>query len=146
VIGAQADRVIATIDLGGATVVRNDGWETGIGSSLRLGLATLPATATAAVVVLVDQPLIGVEAVRRVIQAHRTGAPIAVASYAGQTGHPVLLSRPTWAGVTQLAEADTGARAFLRRHPELVIQVACDGIGSPADIDTPADLAALQIT
>ena len=75
--------------------------------------------------------------------AHRDGATIAVATYGGQFGHPVLLSRPTWAGVAQLAEGDTGARAYLRANPELVIEVACDETGSPADVDTQADLAAV---
>jgi CTP:molybdopterin cytidylyltransferase MocA len=144
VLGAQADRVIEIADLGDAIVVNNPDWESGIGSSLRAGLAALPTAADAVVVVLVDQPLIGAEAIRRVIQAHLAGAAIAVATYGGQFGHPVLLSRPTWTGVAQLAQGDTGARAYLRSHPELVIEVACDETGSPADVDTPGDLAALQ--
>jgi nicotine blue oxidoreductase len=144
VLGAQAQLVTDTIDLGDTTVVTNPDWESGIGSSLRAGLASLPATADAVIIVLVDQPLNGVEAIRRVTRAHLAGAAIAVATYGGQFGHPVLLSRPTWAGVAQLAQGETGARAYLRANPEVVIEVACDETGSPADVDTPGDLAALQ--
>jgi nicotine blue oxidoreductase len=144
VLGAQAQQVTEVTDLGDAVVAVNPDWESGIGSSLRAGLAALPPAADAAVVVLVDQPLIGAEAVRRVIRAYLDGAAIAVATYGGQFGHPVLLSRSTWAGVAQLAQGDTGARAYLRANPELVIEVACDETGSPADVDTPSDLAALQ--
>ena len=144
VLGAQAERAMASLDLGDAVVVTNPGWQSGIGSSLRAGLAALPETADAAVVVLVDQPLIGAEAVRRVIAAHRAGAAIAVATYGGHLGHPVLLPRTAWADVAELAQGDTGARAYLRRHPELVTEVACDETGSPADVDTAEDLAALQ--
>jgi CTP:molybdopterin cytidylyltransferase MocA len=46
--------------------------------------------------------------------------------------------------VAQLAQGETGARAYLRANPEVVIEVACDETGSPADVDTPGDLAALQ--
>jgi CTP:molybdopterin cytidylyltransferase MocA len=37
---------------------------------------------------------------------------------------------------------DTGARALLKRAR--VVEVACDGLGSAADIDTPEDLEALR--
>ncbi len=144
VLGAQAQRAMASLDLGDAVAVTNPGWASGIGSSLRAGLAALPPAADAAVIVLVDQPLIGAEAVRRVIAAHHAGAAIAVATYGGDFGHPVLLPRVAWAGVAELAQGDTGARAYLRRHPELVTEVACDETGSPADVDTADDLAALQ--
>jgi nicotine blue oxidoreductase len=144
VLGAQAQQVTEVTDLGDAMVTTNPDWESGIGSSLRAGLAALPPAADAVVIVLVDQPLIGAEAIRRVIHAHLEGAAVAVATYGGQFGHPVLLSRQTWAGVAQLARGDTGARAYLRANPGLVIEVACDDTGSPADVDTPGDLAALQ--
>jgi CTP:molybdopterin cytidylyltransferase MocA len=39
---------------------------------------------------------------------------------------------------------DEGARPFPRRHPELVVQVPCDGVGDPADVDTVEDLRRLE--
>jgi nicotine blue oxidoreductase len=33
---------------------------------------------------------------------------------------------------------DAGARTLLRGHPELVTRVACDDVGDPFDVDTPA--------
>lgn len=143
VLGAGAAEVEQRSDLHGATIVHNPEWASGIGSSLRAGLASLPSTVAAAIIVLVDQPRIGPEAVKRVIAAHAAGAAVAVATYGGHFGHPVLLARPTWPEVARLAQGDTGARPFLRAHPELVTRVACDGTGTPDDIDTPDDLAAL---
>jgi CTP:molybdopterin cytidylyltransferase MocA len=94
----------------------------------------------AAVIALVDQPLVGPEAVRRLIGAYRVGAGVAVAAYDGKPRNPVLIARQHWADVLALAEGDTGARPFLRAHPELVTLVECADTGSPDDIDTPADL------
>lgn len=133
----------AAIDLPGVLAVHNPHWRSGMGSSLAAGLATVPGSCAAAVIALVDQPLIGPEAVQRLIAAHAAGAGVAVAAYHGQPRNPVLLAREHWAEVTALAVGDAGARQFLRAHPELVTIVECGDIGSPDDIDTAADLQRL---
>lgn len=130
----------ASVDLAGVILVHNPDWRTGMGSSLRAGLATLPDSCDAAVIALVDQPLISPEAVRRLIGAFLAGAGVVVASYDGQPRNPVLLARVHWAGAASAAVGDTGARQFLRAHPELVTQVECGDVGRADDIDTPADL------
>jgi CTP:molybdopterin cytidylyltransferase MocA len=130
----------ATVDLPGVLAVHNPRWRSGMGSSLATGLATVPDHAVAAVIALVDQPLIGPEAVRRLIAAHAAGASVAVAAYAGTPRNPVLLAREHWADVIALAVGDTGARPFLRAHPTLVTLVECGDTGRPDDLDTPADL------
>ncbi len=131
------DEVVAVVRPGttvrGARVVENTAPERGMGSSLRLGLAA--ATGTRAVVLLVDLPGVGSDAVRALL---RVDAAVAVATYGGRRGHPVLFRADTWDGVAALADGDTGAREFLRAHPELVVDVPCEG--DPTDLDTPADL------
>jgi nicotine blue oxidoreductase len=144
VVGAAGDEVRATADLGEAVVVDNPDWATGMGSSLRRGLAALPPAADAVVVALVDQPLVSPEAVRRLRAAYAQGAMAAVATYAGKPRNPVLLARTTWAEVAALAQGDVGARAYLRTHPELVVVVPCDDVSAPDDLDTPADLEMLR--
>ncbi|GGK98047.1 4-diphosphocytidyl-2C-methyl-D-erythritol synthase [Sphaerisporangium melleum] len=127
----------------GAVEVHNPHWATGMGSSLRAGLAAVPGEAGAVVVALADQPLIRPEAVRRLVAAFRAGATVAVAAYGGVPRNPVLIGREHFALVGALAEGDVGARPFLRAHPELVTLVPCDDAGDPADVDTPGDLDAL---
>jgi CTP:molybdopterin cytidylyltransferase MocA len=134
----------AVVAVPGAAVVVNGDWATGMGSSLRAGLAALPDDAAAVVVALVDQPHVGAEAVRRLVAAVEAGAAAAVATYGGQRGNPVALARAAWPEVARLAVGDVGARAFLTARPELVTPVPCDGTGRPDDIDTPADLAGLD--
>ena len=148
----------APIEIAGAHAVYNPEWRTGMGSSLRAALQALariiatpaPVTGTdtvsigAVVVALADQPLIGPEAVARLIAAYRDGASVAVATYDGQPRNPVLLAREHWAEVIATATGDQGARTFLRAHPDLVTLVECGDTGRPDDIDTPADLARIK--
>jgi CTP:molybdopterin cytidylyltransferase MocA len=125
----------------GVLTVDNPHWRTGMGSSLVAGLAAVPEGCSAAVVALVDQPLVAAESVRRLIAAHQAGASVAVAAYDGRPRNPVLLARQHWPEVAALATGDAGAREFLRAHPELVTLIECGDTGSPDDIDTRADLA-----
>lgn len=120
--------------------VHNPDWRTGMGSSLRAGLAVVPDSCGAAVLALADQPLVGPAAVARLISASKAGASIAVACYEGQPRNPVLISREHWPEVIALATGDVGARPFLRLHEPEIIRVECGDTGSPDDIDTPDDL------
>jgi nicotine blue oxidoreductase len=131
----------ASVELPGAVVVHNPDWRTGMGSSLAAGLRAAPGTADAAVIALADQPLVGPEAVQRLIAAHRQGASVAVAAYEGRPRNPVLIARPHWPEVIEASAGDVGARVFLRAHPDLVTSVECGDTGRPDDIDTPEDLA-----
>jgi CTP:molybdopterin cytidylyltransferase MocA len=133
------------VEIPGVISVHNPDWESGMGSSLATGLLALSnGDAEAAVIALVDQPLIGVAAVSRLIAAFRSGAPIAVAAYEGIPRNPVLIARQYWPAVLEMAIGDTGARPFLRAHADLVTLVGCGDTGSPDDVDTPEDLARVR--
>jgi CTP:molybdopterin cytidylyltransferase MocA len=131
----------ATLQVRGAVTVRNPDWRTGMGSSLRVGLAALPPESAAVVIALVDQPFIGPGAVRALIEAR---ARFAVATYGGRRRNPVLIAREHFDEVARTAIGDVGARPFMKAHPGLVTEVACDEHGDPSDIDTPDDLALLR--
>ena len=144
VLGAAADQVLAAARLPrtGVRTVVNPDWPTGMGSSLRVGLAAVPAEAEAVVVTLVDTPGLGPESVRRLVAA---GDPdgAAQATYGGRRGHPVLLGRTVITEVAAAATGDRGAGPWLAAHPERVRLVPCDGTGDPRDVDVPDDLAAV---
>lgn len=140
VLGAAAPELPPTP---GVTVVHNPHWRSGMGSSLRIGLASLPETAGAVVVTLVDQPHIGADVVRRLVRAYEAGAGVVVASYGGAPRNPVLFARDYWTDIACTAVGDVGARPFLRANAHLATYVECGDIADPADVDTPADLAEL---
>ena len=142
--GGTAPVVVVTgavdVPLLGVITVHNPDWRSGMASSLAAGLRAVPDSCTAAVIALVDQPLIGPDVVRRLVAAYLDGAGIAVASYQGRLRNPVLLARSEWAGVMALATGDVGARPYLNAHPDRVTAVECGDIGRPDDVDTPEDL------
>jgi CTP:molybdopterin cytidylyltransferase MocA len=128
------------VSLPGVVTVHNPDWRTGMGSSLRTGLSTLPADSAAVVVALVDQPLIGIEAVSRLISAFRDEPGLIAAGYGGKRRNPVLIPRHYWAAVAAEAQADLGARGFLQAHDVLITIIECGDIGRPDDLDTEEDL------
>lgn len=127
----------------GVEVVHAPGWSEGISQSLRAALDALePREEVDAVCVgLADQPRVGPEAYRRLVAAGEAGATIAVATYHGVRGNPVLLARSTWPAARALV-GDEGARQLMGRHP--VVEVDCTGTGDPSDVDTIGDLQALE--
>lgn len=135
VVGAGADAVAAALPQG-CRCVRAADWEEGMGASLRSGLAEMAVhspSASAVMIMLVDTPAVTGEVVRRLL-AGASQDVLARAAYDGQPGHPVLIGRQHWAGVSAVAAGDRGARDYLRgRHVDLV---ECADVGSGTDIDT----------
>jgi CTP:molybdopterin cytidylyltransferase MocA len=140
VLGAQAEHIVRTVRDLPETVINPD-WPTGMGSSLRAGLAALErdATVDAAVILLVDMPGVTAAAVRR-ITAHAAPDALVMGGYQGRRGHPVLLGREHWAGVAASATGDRGARDYLRAHEVLVVEVG--DVADDKDLDRPGDLDA----
>jgi nicotine blue oxidoreductase len=110
--------------------VRCPEWERGRGASLRCGLRALGDEVEAAVVVLADGPNLSPAAIGRVLEVWReSNAEIVAATYNGDRGHPVVLSRAVWEQIP-----DEGAR------PLTALLVPCDDLGAPGDVDSPEDL------
>jgi CTP:molybdopterin cytidylyltransferase MocA len=142
VLGAHADEVRAGVPLHGAEAVVCSDWALGMGASLQVGVGAL-SDCDAVAVVLGDQPRLSWEAVARVVSQRGADELAVRATYGGVPGHPVLLEKTLLSRVAEL-NGDAGARKLLHGVP--IREVACDGLGSPDDIDTPEALAALQAT
>ncbi len=144
VVGDGAGRIRAACEPYGLGVVENPDWAEGISTSVKAGLRALGPGTRAAIVLLADQPLVGAGTVGRLLAAFEGGARVAAATYGGELRNPVLFSREVWPLLMTELSGDEGARSFLRRHPELVTRVPCDGVGDPADVDTAEDLRRLE--
>lgn len=144
VAGARAAEVREACETYCDRVVENPEWRVGMSTSVRLGLAACAPGARAAILALADQPLVGAEAVGRLVAAFEAGAEVAVATYGGEQRNPALFARGLWPALVNELSGDTGARAFLRERPELVTEVPCDGVADPADVDTEEDLRRLE--
>lgn len=118
----------------------NANFANGLATSLRCGLAALPATVDAAVVLLGDMPWVRGEHVRRLIERLDPGAPrIVVPESQGRRGNPILWPRHLFAELAAL-EGDRGGRALLDRHAGCVETVTLDA-AVLRDVDRPEDLA-----
>ena len=110
-----------------ARVVHCPEWERGRGASLRCGLQALGDDVEAALVVLADGPNLSTAGIDRVLEVWReSGAEVVAATYEGNRGHPVVLTRAVWGQIP-----DQGARSL----PALL--VPCDDLGAPGDVDLP---------
>jgi CTP:molybdopterin cytidylyltransferase MocA len=145
VVGDDAKTLRAVCEPFGVRVVDNPDWEQGQSTSVRAGLLALGPEVRAAVVLLADQPLVGAGAVERLVAAFEGGARVAAATYDAKRRNPVLFSRAVWPLLLEELSGDEGARAVLRRHPDLLTEVPCEGVGDPADVDTAEDLRGLEL-
>ena len=119
--------------------VRNPDFVGGLASSVKAGIAAVPADADGAVVCLGDMPLIDAHLIDRLIEAFAPdrGNLIAVPVSDGRRGNPVLWSRRFF-GELMTLDGDIGARHLIAGHGEAVAEVPVEGRGAFLDIDTPA--------
>jgi len=143
VLGHEAATVQERVDFAGAQVVVNDAYREGQSTSLRAGLAALPADTDAALFILGDQPLIGAAVHAALVAARRaTGAPIVIPTYAGVRGNPVLIARELFPELAEVT-GDQGARGVIRAHRDAVHEVPIPGPPPTDDLDTEEDYAHL---
>ncbi|MET7989380.1 nucleotidyltransferase family protein [Amycolatopsis sp. NPDC005232] len=144
-VGAAAEDVTKLLP-DPSQAIYAEGWEGGMGASLKAGLAALAGqfpdgadSAPVAVLVhLVDLPWVPAAALARVV-ARASPTAVARAAYDGVPGHPVLFGRRWWGEVAESAQGDRGARDWLRGREDVVL-VECGDLGSGQDVDRPADL------
>lgn len=142
VTGADHDTVSEVLRGAPVAVVCNTGWAEGQSSSVRAGVQALPKDVGAAVFLLVDQPLIPSELIKKLLQAHRRSpAPILLPMIDGKAGNPVLFDREVFDSLQELG-GDVGGRALFEAYSTR--NIPWDEGDSQQDIDTPEDYQRLR--
>ena len=147
VVGHDANSVVeafAASDLE-ARFVENLDYEQGQLSSLVAGLRVVDRPGVvAALVTLVDVPLVGAATVRAVIDRYQeTHAPVVRPVRGIQHGHPVLIDRSLFEALRH-ADPSAGAKSVIRAHTSSAGDVAVDDDGAFADADTPEEYERLR--
>lgn len=148
VVVTGANAVVSRKALRGLGVgeAENEQWESGMGSSVRVGIEAIVSTSPqiAAVVVMVcDQPFVTREVVVGLVRAYREkNCSIAASRYGRSYGVPALFSRAHFAELMKLKSAG-GAKAIIRKHRRKVHLVLFPK--GKIDIDTCEDFARLQM-
>lgn len=136
---AEIEGALARLEV---QIVHNPDFSQGLATSLKAGLAHVPAEAAGALVVLADMPGVTAAVLDRLIQAFRArnGPAIALPTVEGKRGNPVLWSRDFFPELATVS-GDTGARHLLGAHEEAIERVEI-GAAAGLDVDTPEALRA----
>jgi len=146
VLGHYAQEIAPAVAGLPATVVLNPHPEQGIISSQRLGLQSISTTRDAVVMCLADHPLIETQDITELLQAFAdrpTNTSLVFPQVQGQPGNPVILSDAVRTAVLQ-ANDDFGCQSWRQQNRALVHAWACDNLHYITDLDSQADIAALQ--
>lgn len=142
VLGRSADEIRERVDFGEAKVVENLVFTEGCASSYRAGIAALDSHADAIMIVLGDQPGITPEIIDSLADEWRhTDAPIALCSYQGRKGHPMIFARSLFDQL-EVLHGDKAAWKLVDANAALV-RVAQFALPFPEDINTREDFARL---
>ena len=143
VLGRAADQIRERVDFGAAQVVENPVFGEGCASSYRAGIAALNPESEAIMIILGDQPGIGPEIIDRVAEEWRQGeGQIALCSYRGRKGHPMIFARPLFDQLVGL-HGDKAAWKLVDANPDLVQEIQFD-LPFPEDINTWSDFERLE--
>ena len=145
VLGAEAEKLRATLARYPVIVTENPAWSEGMASSIRAGITTLQQFSRgldAALIALCDQPAFSPATIDALVATQRaTGSSIVAARYSGRHGAPALFLRehfPTLAALT----GEEGARELLNGPTARVATVDLPDLAF--DLDTPGDVARYQ--
>ena len=140
---ASIEAALAGLDVDWAD---NPQFSSGLASSLRVGLAAMPADVAGALVLLGDMPWIEARLIDAIIDGFLANehALAAAPTRGGRRGNPVLLGRGLFDAAMRL-EGDEGARRLIGSLSAAeLVEVEAPDAGVIVDIDTPADLAAAR--
>lgn len=120
-------------------IAENPAWESGMGSSIACGMASLTSHDLENVIVtLCDLPLLTPAVFRKLLALRLSEKTEVIASHNGNTlAPPILFSQNRFPFLKSLTGPE-GARSLLRNKASIT---AMNCPESNADIDTPADLA-----
>jgi molybdenum cofactor cytidylyltransferase len=138
----EIDKALAGLPV---RLVENLDFAAGLGTSLKAGIAAVPADADGAVVCLGDMPQVDASLIDRLIVAFDPdrGALVIVPTFEGKRGNPVLWSRRFFPDLMAI-EGDVGARHLIGRYGEAVFELPVDGKAALTDIDTPEALLGVK--
>lgn len=146
VVGTDADAIVASFAPSGlpARFVVNRDPDLGQLSSLVAGLGVVDRPGVvAALVTLVDVPLVSAATVRAVVERYRaTHVPVVRPTSGARHGHPLLVDRALF-DAFRSAEASDGAKPIVRAHATPQGDLPIDDEGAFRDIDTRDEYEAL---
>jgi molybdenum cofactor cytidylyltransferase len=145
VLGRSADEIRERVDFGNARVVENSVFSEGCASSYRAGITALNSASDAIMIILGDQPGITPEIIDCLADEWRKStAPIALCSYQGRKGHPMIFARSLFDQLETL-HGDKAAWKLVDANADSVLEVPF-ALPFPQDINTREDFERIAST
>jgi len=121
-------------------LILNESPELGQLSSFQVGLQSLDLSKVSGTLMTpVDVPLVSVETVKSLIEAHsKSLAPVVRPVRKKAHGHPVIFDRALFQEIL-LEPSDSTVKTIVHRHSKQSVEVAVNERGPFYDIDTPED-------
>jgi len=142
VIGHMADEISQSIATKPVKMVVNRDYAQGMSTSIIAGLNMVDSQAQAVMLALGDQPLIDSQTINRLVEEfynHDKG--IAIPTYQGRRGHPVIFALKKYKEELLELRNDIGGRYIIKSHPDDILEVAVNCKGICIDIDTVKQLS-----
>jgi molybdenum cofactor cytidylyltransferase len=141
VLGHRAFEIRSRLAGAGVQFAVNDNYRSGMLSSIKTGLAIVSPQADAAMIALVDQPMVGTDLINLLIDAYYAGDKgIIVPLHDGHHGHPIIMSVDYVDEIMQLDDASPeGLRELIDAHRNDLVEVPVESPSVLEDIDRPAD-------
>jgi molybdenum cofactor cytidylyltransferase len=145
VTGHEREQVELALDGLPVRIVHNPDYAEGLGTSLKAGIAAVPAGADGAIVCLGDMPQVDSTLIDKLINAFDpdSGALVVVPSIDGRRGNPVVWARRFFNDLMSI-RGDFGARYLIGSYVEAVVEVPLTGDAALIDVDTPESLSAVK--
>jgi molybdenum cofactor cytidylyltransferase len=143
VLGHEEETTRRELDGLPCQAVVNPAYESGINSSLKAGVAALPAGVQGAVVMLADMPYVTPAMIAGLIDRYRTTeAPLVISDYEGVNAPPMLYDRALFEELKAMTGEGCGRQVVkAHRHEAEVLPWPATAL---ADLDVPEDYARFQ--
>jgi molybdenum cofactor cytidylyltransferase len=145
VTGHQRERVERALAGLPVKFVHNPDYANGLSTSLKAGIAAVPADADGVIVCLGDMPQVRPALIDRLVAAFdpERSALVVIPTMDGKRGNPVVWSRRFFPDLMAV-EGDVGARHLIGGYAEAVVEVPVEDAAALTDVDTPEALIAVR--
>lgn len=146
VTGARSEEMQEALHGYKVTYIHNEHYETGMASSLALGVSALDNETSQTIICLGDMPFVAPDSYKKLIEASArvSEATIFAPCFKGKRGNPVLWHHTHFDALKSLT-GDKGGRHIIQSTPDTLCDVPVEDPGILIDLDTPEALAQFGI-
>ena len=116
-------------------IVFNEKFESGMASSIKIGLSYLSEKTEAFFICLGDMPLVNKDIYNKIIQSRNNKKEIFVPNYNGQQGNPILFSMSMKREIMRI-QGDVGGKKILEQNKDKILNLSINNEVIISDFNT----------